>query len=88
MQRITDKDLDALAARINRITKSPLEPYINGKAQVGNYHISHANGGVCLHRITNEGGGVSDPLLIGHVPKRELANLMYAYICGLNEVAA
>ena len=86
--RITDKDLDAIAARINRITNSPAAPYIDGKAQVGNYHISHAYGGVCLHRMSNTSGGVSSPLSIGHVTKRELANLMYAFICGLNEVTA
>ena len=86
--RITDKDLEAIAARINRITGSPLEPYIDGKVQIGNYHISHAYGGVCLHRMSNTSGGVSEPLSTGHVPKRELANLMYAFISGLNEVTA
>jgi hypothetical protein len=88
MSRITESHLEAIAARINHITGSPLEPYINGKAQIGNYHISHAYGGVCLHRMVNEGGGVSSPLSTGHVTKRELANLMCAYISGLNEVAA
>lgn len=84
--RVTEKQLQAIVDRINTMTGSPLEPYANGKAQIGNYHLSHAYGGVCLHRMHNEGGGVSSPLLVGHVTKRELANLMYAYICGLNEV--
>lgn len=84
--RVTEKQLQAIVDRINRITGSPLEPYANGKAQIGNYHLSHAYGGVCLHRMHNDGGGVSSPLSVGHVTKRELANLMYAYICGLNEV--
>ena len=88
MQRITEKQLQAVVDRINRITNSPAEPYINGKAQVGSYHISYAYGGVCLHRIANEGGGVSSPLSSGHVPKRELYNLMQSFISGLNEVAA
>jgi len=86
--RVTEKQLQAIVDRINRITGSPLEPYANGKAQIGNYHLSHAYGGVCLHRMHNDGGGVSSPLSVGHVTKRELANLMHAYICGLNEVAA
>jgi len=88
MQRITESHLQAIVDRINRITGSPLEPYINGKAQPGNYHISHAYGGVCLHRMGNESGGVSSPLSTGHIPKRELANLMQAFISGLNEVTA
>ena len=33
-------------------------------------------------------GGVSSPLSTGHIPKRELANLMHAFISGLNEVKA
>ena len=72
MTRITEAMLDARAARLNRMTGSPAEPYTNGKANVGNYHISHAYGGVCLHRMYNEGGGVSCPIIGGHVPKSEL----------------
>ena len=86
--RVTEKQLQSIVDRINTMTGSPLEPYANGKAQIGNYHLSHAYGGVCLHRMHNEGGGVSSPLSVGHVTKRELANLMYAYICGLNEVTS
>jgi len=88
MNRVTDKQLQAIVDRLNRITGSPMEPYIDGKAQPGNYHLSHAYGGVCLHRMFNEGGGVTSPLSMGHVPKRELLNLLHAYICGLNEVTA
>ena len=88
INRVTEKQLQAIVDRINTMTGSPLEPYANGKAQIGNYHLSHAYGGVCLHRMHNEGGGVSSPLSVGHVTKRELANLMYAYICGLNEVTS
>lgn len=86
--RVTEKQLQAVVDRINRITNSPVEPYINGKAQPGNFHLSFAYGGVCLHRMGNESGGVSSPLSIGHVPKRELYNLMQAFISGLNEVIA
>jgi hypothetical protein len=83
MNRVTEKQLQAIVDRLNRITGSPMEPYIGREAQIGNYHLSHAYGGVCLHRMFNEGGGVSSPLSIGHVPKRELAALMYAYISGI-----
>jgi hypothetical protein len=87
MNRVTEKQLEAIVDRINRITGSPSAPYIDGKAQVGNYHISHAYGGVALHRMYNEGGGVTSPLSTGHIPKRELAALMYAFINGLEVTA-
>jgi len=91
MNRITEKQLDNLCQYLNELTNSPLEPYSrdeNGqcRANIGNYHISHAYGGVCLHRVCNEGGGVSTPLIHGHVPKRELYNAMQAFIKGLDAV--
>lgn len=92
MQRITDKQLQAIVDRLNRVTGSPAAPYIDGKAQIGNFHLSHAYGGVCLHRMHNEGGGVSSPLSTGHITKRELADLLYAFLAGIQfareEVAA
>ena len=87
MNRVTEKQLEAIVDRINRITGSPSAPYIDGKAQVGNYHISHAYGGVALHRMYNEGGGVTSPLSTGHIPKRELTALMYAFINGIEVTA-
>lgn len=81
--RITEKDLEAVVLRINNITNSPVKPYFDGKAQIGNYHLSHAYGGVSLHRMHNEAGGVTTPLNCGHISKRELYNLMQAYISGL-----
>lgn len=86
MNRITGKHLQAIVDRLNRITGSPSAPYVDGKAQIGNYHISHAYGGVCLHRMYNDGGGVSSPLSTGYITKRELANLLYAFIAGINTV--
>lgn len=91
MQRITEKHLQSVVDRLNTITGSPMKTYIDGKAQIGNYHLSHAYGGVCLNRMHNECGGVSSPLSIGHVSKRELAGLLHAFIAGINtskEVAA
>jgi hypothetical protein len=87
--RITDKDLAAVVARINRTTGSPSEPYIRGEtgsyvAQVGNYHISHAYGGVSLHRMVGTGGGVSDVFSRGHVPKRDLYECMHAFLRGFD----
>lgn len=87
MNRITDKHLQAKIDWLNKITGSPVEPYANGKAQIGCYHLSHAYGGVCLHRMHNDAGGVSSPLSTGHIPKRELAGLLDAFIKGI-EVSA
>ena len=93
MQRITIKFLNAQCARLNRITNSPMESYTRGldgsfKANVGCYHISQAYGGYALHRMHNEGGGVSEPLSTGHVPARELSGLISAYIAGIDSTKA
>jgi len=89
MKTVSESQLKAVIARINRITGSPSEPYIKnaeGKhiAQIGCYHLSGAYGGVSLHRMVSDGGGAADVLRCGHVPKRELLSLMFAYIEGLN----
>jgi hypothetical protein len=83
MDRITDKDLEGLCAVINRVTKSPEAPYIEGVCQVGNYHIGHAYGGVCLHRMSNTSGGVTEPLYCGYTTKRDLRNRMHAFLKGI-----
>lgn len=88
MQRITIKDLRSVCARLNRATNSPMDAYTRSedgkfKANIGNYHISQAYGGYCLHRMHNEGGGVSTPLNCGHIPARELYNNMLSFIYGV-----
>ncbi len=88
MERITEKNLQALCDRLNRLTNSPMVPYLkqpDGRyvAQIGNYHIDYAYGGAQLVRMYNDGGGVSTPLSIGHVPKRQCYELIHAYIRGI-----
>ena len=90
MERITDKNLQALCDRINRIKGAPMEPYSKGEdgryvANVGNYHLSHAYGGVSLHRMSMTEGctGVTEPLSTGHITKRDLYERIYAYIRGI-----
>ena len=89
--RITRAHLDAKADTLNRIRNSSVESsrMVDGKyvANVGNYHISCAYGGYCLHRMVNEGGGTRDVFSCGHVPARELAGLMSAYMAGLYDAA-
>jgi len=74
MYRVTEAQLKAICARINEATNSPGEPYTKDgdrmRANIGNYHISHAYGGVSLHRMCNEHGGICDVFSCGHIPKR------------------
>lgn len=89
--RITEKDLQAMCDRINRMLDKPLDPYArtegNSGANIGCYHLSHAYGGVALHQMVNDGGGVRD-IFGGHMPKRELYERMHAFIKGIEEVTA
>ena len=83
MDRITERDLNTLVDQINTLTNSPQRYMIDSVIQVGHYHVSHAYGGVCLHRTVNAGGGVRCPLGMGHGTKRELYSELRAFIAGL-----
>ena len=87
MERITIANLEALTTRINTVTGSPEQAWTrrNGKLQanVGNYHIDSAYGGWKLHRMVNKGGGVQDVLSHGYTTKRDLFNLLHAFINGI-----
>jgi hypothetical protein len=78
-QVITEARLREMVQIINDQAKAPTEPYANGVAQIGNYHLSYAYGGVALHRMSNSSGAVYDVFNRGHVPKRELHDLMYSF---------
>lgn len=77
MERMTEKQLQAIVDRINRMTGAPMTPYTKvGErhvAQIGNYHLSGAYGGKSLHRMVTDGGGISDVFGCGHASKRDLA---------------
>ena len=88
MERITQKDLEYLVKRINEVTGSPAEPYtkksdIDISANIGNYHLDYAYGGVSLERMTNKHGAVSLISGNGHSTKRELYNWMQAFLAGI-----
>lgn len=87
-QRITIKHLDIVAGWLNKATNNPPEPYAKDaqgkyKAQIGNFHISQAYGGYCLHQMNNNEGGVTTPLGQGHIPARELYEQMQAFLKGI-----
>lgn len=79
--------LKAKIAYLNEITNSPIKPYenVNGKlkANIGNFHLYQAYGAYSLHRMVNEGGGISDSYVYGLHTKRELFNRLNAFINGL-----
>ena len=85
--RTSIKTLEYLVERINTETGSPLKPWerVNDRnvAQIGNFHLSQAYGGVCVHRMSNESGGVTTPIVHGHIPKAELESKLRAFLAGL-----
>jgi len=87
MQRVTDKHLESLVDSINAITNSPSTPYTRendrSHANIGNYHLSWAYGGVKLHRMVNEGGGIREALSTGYTTKRDLYDQLQAFIKGI-----
>ena len=82
--RISQSNLESLVDTINRITKSPEKPYNENGANIGNFHLSYAYGGVTLHRMMNDGGGVTTPLGGGYFTKRELYEKLHTFITGLS----
>ena len=91
MERVTTKQLEYLVSEINRVRGMPAAPWTRDatgrlRANIGNYHLSGAYGGVCLHRMATDGGGVTTPLGLGHIPKRELAAQLRAFLLGLTAI--
>lgn len=72
---------------LNEITGSPLTPYsrVNNRnvANIGNFHLYQAYGAYGLHRMVNEGGGVTDTYVYGLHSKRELLEKISAFIRGI-----
>lgn len=87
--RVTEKDLEAVVARINRVMGTPAEPYAKEGdkyvPQAKCYHLSHAYGGVALHQMSDTPGctGVRD-VFSGHETKRVLYEKMQAFLEGVS----
>ena len=82
---ITVKNLQAVVNRINKATGSPSTQYsteVPCAAMIGNYHLSSAYGGYALHQVVNVSGGIRDISNSGHMSKRALYDLMFAYLAG------
>ena len=87
MSQITLSMIKAKIDYLNLITKSPELPYeiVNDKlkANIGNFHLYQAYGMYGLHRMVNEGGGITDRHVYGLHSKRELYYRLNAFINGL-----
>ncbi len=85
--RITIKQLENLADRINNAAGTPSEPWtlVDGKyvAQAFNYHITGAYGGHCLEQMAESGSGSRDALSTGFTTKRDLYQRMQAFLLGI-----
>lgn len=78
MQRITTKDLEWLAARINEAAGyGPNPTYPTG------YHLGGAYGGNRLEYPTQDKGHMLDACGTGYVSKRDLYTAMRAYLHGM-----
>ena len=87
MNRIRQINLDYLVDRINEVTKSPMSSYTTKdgsilKANIGNYHLDYAYGGVRLVRMVNKQGGIEEISGTGFGTKRELYAWMQAFLAG------
>lgn len=83
MQRVTIKNLRALADTINRETGSPTEYCDKGqpfRSHVGHYHVDSAYGAYALHRVCNESGGVNT--ILQRDTARGLYEQMHAWLQG------
>ena len=83
--RVTKKMLENKVDHLNNVTDSPRKYFsTDGEFTVNIDHfcISGAYGGYELQRTCNNGGGVNTPFNTGHIPKKELYNLINAFIDG------
>lgn len=85
-ERITNKDLENVLSRINRIVGAKEESWSKDsdgryRANVGTYVLDYAYGGVRLSQLTSESGAERD--ITGRGTKKETYYRMYAFIQGL-----
>jgi len=88
MQRVSLTQLEILVKRINEATGMPVTPYtrVNNVtvANVGNYHIDEAYGGVSLCQMSDMGGVYT---ILERSTKRELFYQLHAFLAGMATMA-
>lgn len=84
--RIKEKDLAILVKSINERLHTPVEAYSREGgsfvANIGNYHLDYAYGGLALYQMVSERGAVKD-IFGGHFSKKDLYHRLLAFIEGL-----
>ena len=81
--RITEKDLNILVARLNELTGSPTTYFgEDRKTNIDHFCLDYAYSGVQLQRVCNHSGGVSTFFNTGYTTKKDLYNLIHAFIDG------
>ncbi len=87
MDRITQKDLEALASVINDLTGSPMTSHTETteglKFNVGHYLLDYLDGGVSLQRTTTGFGATEFVSAGGYTMKKELYHWMSGFIAGI-----
>tara|TARA_R100000008_G_scaffold79001_1_gene60386 strand:- start:600 stop:932 length:333 start_codon:yes stop_codon:yes gene_type:complete len=91
--RVSKKMLENKVDQLNKITNSPTEYYRTEYSPGNIFKVRHTNkdhfcisgayGGYELQRVCNDGGGVRTFFNTGHIPKKELYNLISAFIDGI-----
>ena len=87
MERVSIKDIECAVDHLNELAGTPKTPWTRGadgkhRANIGNYHISQAYGGVAIHQMQNLGGGIRQLFGYGHMPKRDCLNQLHAFLLG------
>jgi len=86
MERISLNRLKNKIDFLNHLTKNPKESYTLEDNELirhsGNYHLCGAYGGWELDQMCKS-GGTRSVFNTGHIPKRELYNLICAYVQGI-----
>jgi basic membrane lipoprotein Med (substrate-binding protein (PBP1-ABC) superfamily) len=79
---VTIAQLQTQVHKLNELSSSSIEAVVNGVWQVGNYHLSLANGGVSLCRVYNPDGAVT--FVTGHIGKRTLMEIITGMVNNLS----
>ena len=75
------KDLEEMVTSLNKLLGRPLKPYIDNKAQIGNFHLSESYGSIALHEMINEDGGIRTVFSL--TSKKDLGSRIGAMMLGL-----
>lgn len=86
--RVTQKDLELLVKRINEETNNPTTTHTKTedghfKANIGNYHLDYAYGGVKLVQTMTEGGGIRTVSCGGYETKKNLYHQLIVFLAGV-----